>query len=114
MAPSVIAEVASSVDLAGDVTVGVASSANLAEVASSAELAGYVTVSATYLADPASIATTGVASQEKCDVLSGSVCDYDDYIYDEQYDESPDYFDHDDPGDFDSHPDVYGFIEPDE
>ena len=43
-----------------------------------------------------------MAFQEKCDVLSGSVCDYDDYFYDGHYDENPDYFDYDDPGDFDS------------
>ena len=35
-------------------------------------------------------------------------------FYDAQYDESPDYFDYDDPGDFYSYPDVYGFIEPDD
>ena len=63
---------------------------------------------------------TRVAFQEKCDVLSGSVCDYEDYFYDGQYDDSPDYFDYNDPGDFDnyslidSYPDVYGFIEPDD
>ena len=80
-----IAEVASSADLGEAASSAdlaeVASSADLAEVASSAELSGYVTVGATYLADPASVATTGVAFQEKCDVLSGSVCDYDDYFY---------------------------------
>ena len=55
-----------------------------------------------------------VCCQEKCDVLCGSVCDYDDYFYDGQYDESPNYFDYDDPGDCHSYPDVYGFIEPDD
>ena len=125
---------ASSADLAGDVTVGVASSvdinemassadldevassaeladmaasADLDEVAASADLAGYVTVGVTSLADPASAYTTRVALQEKCDVLSGLVCDYGDYFYDGQYDGSPDYLDYDDP-------DVYGFIEPDD
>ena len=45
-----------------------------------------------------------MAFQEKCDVLSGSGCDYDDYCYEGHYDENPDYFD--------NYPDVYGFIEP--
>ena len=63
-------------------------------------------------ADTVSVVTTGVAFQQKCDVPSGAVCD--DYCYDEHYDENPDYFDYDDPGDFDNYPDVYGFIEPDD
>ena len=108
-----IAEVASLADLAGDVTVGVASSA-VAGVASSADIAGDISISVMSLADPASVVTTGVAFQEKCDVPSGSVCDYDDYFYDGHYDENPNYFDYDYPGDFDtcSYFDVYGFIEP--
>ena len=73
-------------------------SADLAEVASSADLAGYVTVGVTSLADPSSVVTTGVAFQEKFDVPSGSLCDYDDYFCDGHYDENPDYFDYDDPG----------------
>ena len=64
----------------------------------------------TSLADPPSVVTTGVAFQQKCDVPSGSVCDYDDYFCDGHYDENPDYFDYD----FDSYPDVYSFIEPDD
>ena len=113
----VIPEAASSADLAGDVTVGVASSAvagvaspadiaevaslaDLAEVASSADLAGYVTVGVTSSADTVNVVTTSVAFQEKCDVPSGLVCDYDDYFNDGHYDENPDYFDCDGPGDF--------------
>ena len=90
MTSSAVAEVASSADLAGDITVGVASSAaagvasptdiaevassadlaevassaDLAEVASSADLAGYVTVIVTSLANPASVVTAGMAFQE--------------------------------------------------
>ena len=92
-----IAEVASSADLAEDVTVGVAflvvagvassadiadvaSLADLADVASSTDLTGNVTVIVTSLANPASVVTTGAAFQEKCDVPSGLVCDYDDYF----------------------------------
>ena len=104
-----IAEVASSTDLAE-----VASSADLAEVASLADLAGNVTVGVTSLADPASAVTTVAVFQEKCDVPSGLVCDYDDYFYDGHYGDNPDYFDYDDLSDFDSHPDVYGFIELDD
>ena len=120
--------VSSPADLAGDVTVGVASSAvagvsspadfaevaslayiaevassaDLAEVVSSAGLAGYVTVGVTSSADTVDVVTTGVAFQEKRDVPSGSVIDYDDSFYDGHYDENLDYFDYDDPGDFDS------------
>ena len=38
-----------------------------------------------------------------------SVYDYDDYC-----DDSPHYFEYDEPGDFDGYPDVYGFIGLDE
>ena len=115
-----IAKVASSADLGGDVTAGVASlaiakvassadidevvssaiaevasSAELAEVASSVEFAGDVTVGVMSLADSASVVTTGVAFQEECGdsvmIPSGSVCDYDDYFYDGHYDDRPDY-----------------------
>ena len=58
----------------------------------------------TLLAEPVEVVTEGMTYQEKIDILSGSVYDYDDY-----YDNCPDYFDNDDPGDFD---DVYGFVEP--
>ena len=34
-------------------------------------------------------------------------------FYDGHYDDKPDYFDYDDPGDFDSYPNVYGFVGPD-
>ena len=68
-----IAEVASLADLAE-----VASSADIAEVASSAELAGYVTIGMTSSADTVNVVTTGVALQEKCDVPSGLVCDFED------------------------------------
>ena len=94
-----IAEVASSADLSE-----VASSADFADVASSADIAGDVTIGVTSLADPAGVVTAGVAFQEECEVPSGSVCDYDDYFYDGHYNDKPDYFDYDDPGDFDSYP----------
>ena len=63
----------------------------MAEVAPSADLAGNVTVGVTSSADPVSVATAGVAFRENCgdsDVIpSDSVCDYDDYFYDGHYDE---------------------------
>ena len=71
-------------------------------------------VDVTFSADTVSVVTIGVALQDKCDVPSGTVCDYDDHCYDGQHDENPDYFDCDDPGDFDNYPDVHGFIEPDD
>ena len=43
--------------------------------------------------------------QERCDILSSLVYDYDDYC---------DYFYYDEPCDFDGYPDVFGFIGPDE
>ena len=48
--------------------------------------------------------------QEEWGVLSGSVCDYDDYFYDGHYDDRPNCFDYDDPGDLDGYPGVYGFV----
>ena len=88
---------ASSADLAGDVTVG---------VASSADLAGDMTVGVTSSADPAGVVTAGVASMEECGdsvvIPSARVCDYDDYLYDGQYDDCPDYYDYDDPDDYGS------------
>ena len=93
-----IAEVASSADLAE-----VASSADLAEVASSADLAGDVTVGVLSLVVLAGFVTAGVAFQE---------CDG--YFYYGHYDNKLDYFDYDDPGDFDSYPSVYGFVGPDD
>ena len=115
-------------DLAGDISVGVissavaeatsladiaevassanlaevASSADLAEVASPADLAGDVTVGVMSIADPAGVV--------RCEVPCGSVCDY--FLYG-HYDNKPDYFDYDDPGDYDSYPNVYGFVGPD-
>ena len=80
----------------------VTSSADIAEVASSAELAGCVTINVKSSVDSVNVVTTDVAFQEKCDVASCSVCDYYDYVYDGH--------DYDDPGDFDSYPDVYGFV----
>ena len=86
---SAVAEVASSADIAEVVSSAVAevaSSAVLAEVVSSVDLAGNFTISVTSLADPVSVATAGVAFREECGysvmVPSGSVCDYDDYFYD--------------------------------
>ena len=87
-------------NLAGDVTIGVATLADLAgvitvSVASSADLAGDVTVGVTSSANPASVVTVGVASMEECGdsvvIPSDCVCDYDDYVYDGQYDYCPDY-----------------------
>ena len=99
-----IAEVASLADIAGDVTVGVSSPA-VAEVASLANLAGDFTVGATSLADSVGVVTAGMAYQERCDVLSGSVYDYD-YCCDNELG----YFDYDDPHHSDDDPDyfVYG------
>ena len=78
-APSAVAGVASSADIAEVAPSAhlaeMASSADLAEVASSADLARNVTIGVTSLADPAGVVTTGVAFQEKCDVPSGLVCD---------------------------------------
>ena len=78
----------SPVDLAGDVTVGVASSA-----------------------DPASVVIVGVVFREECgDIVvfpADCACDYDDYFYDGHYDEYTDYFDYDDPVDYDGYPSVY-------
>ena len=59
------------------------------------------------LADPVGVVTDGMTFQERCDTLSGSVYNYDDYC-----DNSPDYFDYYEPGDFDGYPDVYRFIGP--
>ena len=58
----------------------------------------------TRLADPVGVVTDAMTCQEKIEILSGSVYDYDDY-----FDNCPDYFDYDDPGDFD---DAYVFVEP--
>ena len=83
--PSAVAEVASSAEFAVDVTASVASLAGHSSV---------VIVGVTSLADPVCVATAGVAFREECGdsvmILSGSICDSDDY------------FDYDDPGDFDS------------
>ena len=56
-----------------------ASSADIAEVVSSADLAGDVTVCVPSSADPASVVTTDVASREKCgdSVVIPCGCDYD-------------------------------------
>ena len=127
--PADLAEVASSADLAGDITIsvlsladlaggvtievaspadaGVASPVDLAEVASSADLAGNVTVGVTFLSDPVSVVTDGMTFQEKWDVLSGSVYDCDDHC-----DNRLAYFDYDELGDFDCYSDEYGVVEP--
>ena len=89
LAGDITVVVSSTADLAGGVTVGVVlsavaevpSSADIAEVAS--DVAGDVTVGVTSLADPAGVVTTGVAFREECEVPSGSVCDYDEYFYDD-------------------------------
>ena len=57
-----------------------------------------------FLADPVNVVTYGMTYQEKIYIMSGSVYDYDDYC-----DSCPDYFDHDEPNDFD---DVHGFVGP--
>ena len=143
---------------------GLASLADIAEVTSSADLTGNVTIGVTFLADPVDVVTYGMTFQKKCGVLDGSVYDCDDYcddspgywdndepghfvvypdvtlladpvgvvidgitfqercdvlsdsVYDndDYCDDTPDYFDCDKPGDFDGCPDVYGFIGPDE
>ena len=59
-----------------------------------------------------------MAFREKCGdsfvIPSDSVCDYDNYFYDKQYDDCPDYYGNDDPDDYDSFPSVYGFVGPDD
>ena len=111
IAGDVTVGVSSPVDLVGDVTVGVASPADLAgditvDVASSANLAGDVTAGVASSADPVSVVTAGVAFREKCGdgivIPSYSVCDYDDCCYDGQYDDCLDYYDYDDPDGYDS------------
>ena len=86
---------------------GVASLADLAEVVSSADLARNVTVDVTSLADPVDVVTDGVTFREKCGVLDGSVCDSDDYC-----DDTPGYWDDDEPGDFGGCPDVMLLADP--
>ena len=104
VASSAVAEVASSaVAEAMSSAVAEAVSSAVAKVASPADI-----VEVSSLVDSASVDTAGVAFWKEGVVLSDSVCDYDDYVYDE----NPDYFNYDDPEDFDSYPDVYGFIEP--
>ena len=63
-------------------------------------------------ADTVSVVTTGVAFQEKCDVPM-CVIMMTIFMMDIMM-RTQIYFDYDDPGDFDSYPDVYGFIEPDD
>ena len=78
MMSSAVAEVASLANIAEVVPSAnlaeVVSSADLAEVASSANLARDVTVSVTSLATPASVVTADMTFQKKCEVSSGSVC----------------------------------------
>ena len=82
----------------------------IAEVAPLDDLASDVTISVvlvTSLADSAGVVTVG-------DVIpSDSVCDYDDYFYDAQSDDKPDYCDYDDPVDYEGFPSVYGYFGPD-
>ena len=60
----------------------------------------------------------GVASVEECGerdaVLSNFVCVYDDYFYDGQYDDRPDYFDYDEPDDYGGYLSINKFDEPDD
>ena len=83
-------------------------------MASSADLAGDVTVDMTSSADPAGVVTAGVAFREKNGdnvvIPSDSVYDYDDYFYDGHYDEYPEYFDYDNLVDYDGYPGVYGTV----
>ena len=69
-------------------------------------------------ADPASDVTVGVASMEECGdsvvIPSACVCDYDDYFYDGQYDDCPDYYDYDESDYYGSFPSVYDFVELDD
>ena len=58
----------------------------------------------TLLAEPVEVVEEGMTYQEKIDILSGSVYDYDDYC-----DNCPIYFDYEYPGYFD---DGHGFVEP--
>ena len=115
LAEVITVAVASSADLAGDVNAGAASSADLAEVitvdvASSADLAGYVTAGVMSLANIAEVVTAGMTPSadydgdvtagvtyiEECGeryvVRSDYVDNYDDYHYDCQFDDCPDYY----------------------
>ena len=57
----------------------------------------------TFLADPVDVITDGMTCQDKIEILSGLLCDYDNYFYDAQYDDHrPDYFNYDEPGDLDT------------
>ena len=84
-------------DLAGEAAAGVTSLADPAEVitatvASSADLAGDVTVG---VASSADIAGDVMEECGKCDIVRSDYVDnYDDYRYDCQYDDCPDYFEH--------------------
>ena len=64
------------VDVASSAVAEVASSAERAEVASSADLAGDMTVSVLSPADPASVVTAGVTFREECGDGVGVLCDY--------------------------------------
>ena len=87
---------------------------NVAEVAPSADLAGNVTIDVTSLADPVSVVTAGVAfrveSEERDVVPSDCVCDYGDCFYDDR----PDYFDYDNPYDYDCYLSSHEFDVPDD
>ena len=69
-----------------------------------ANLAGYVTAGVALSAEYDGDVTAGVTSMEECgerDVVpSDYVDDYDDYHYDCQYDDCPDYYDYDDSDDY--------------
>ena len=60
----------------------VASLADFAEVVSSTNLAGNVTIGVTFFADPVGAVTGGMTFQEKCGGLDGSVYDCDDHCGD--------------------------------
>ena len=47
-------------------------------MASSADLAGNVTVSVTFLANPVGVVADGMTFRDKCSALDGSACDCDD------------------------------------
>ena len=94
--------VTSPADLAGDVTIGVASLAD-AGVASLADLAGEVML----VADPVGVMTDGVAFLERCGVRCDSV-----FVGADVGDNGPDCVVCDEPGDVDNCPDVTFLTEP--
>ena len=108
MTSPAVAGVASLADagVASLAVAGVASSADVAEVASSADLVGNVAGGVTFLADPVSMVTSEMIG---IGMVLGMV-----WVTIMITIVMIDYFDYDEPDDFDGCPDVYGLIGADE